>query len=101
MPVWAPKWSVVNTPGADAGDDRESERRLNAALGAEVRGFRNKRGMSQDALAEASGIGKRTLVRIEKGERPVDMDQLYDLCRALNVRPSVLIRAAEEESGIS
>lgn len=74
--------------------------RINRALGAELRGLRNKRGLSQDELAKAAGIGKRTLVRIEQGERSMNVGQLYQVCRALGIKPSVLTKAAEVELGI-
>jgi len=74
--------------------------RINRALGAELRGLRNKRGLSQDELAKAAKIGKRTLVRIEQGERSMSVGQLYQICRALGIKPSKLTDAAEVELGI-
>lgn len=78
----------------------EEAKVIDRALGAELRGLRSKRGLSQDQLAERSGIGKRTIIRLESGERPMSMDQLYKICRALDVRPSVLLNAMENEIGI-
>ncbi len=75
-------------------------KRLDLALGAELRGLRSKRGLSQDELAKTSGIGKRTLVRIEQGERAMTTTQLYKICRALGIKPSRLIDAVEVEIGI-
>jgi DNA-binding XRE family transcriptional regulator len=88
--------------GADHGTSPEAQEQdeIDRALGAEVRGIRNKRGMTLDDLAQAAGIGKRTLVRIEKGERPMDMRQLYQICLALRVKPSTIINAMESEVGI-
>lgn len=82
-------------------DKDEVERQLDVALGNEVRGLRNKRGMSQDDLAAATGFSKQTIYRIEKGARSASMDQLMEICRALDIRPSTLLRAAEQEAGIS
>lgn len=85
------------TPRTSEPVDADEERRLDIALGSELRGLRNKRRMNQDQLAAASKIGKRTLVRIETGDKPVTMAQLYRLAKALGVRPSVIIDAAESE----
>ena len=38
-------------------------------LGQRIRRLRNAAGLSQDALARAAGIGRVTLVRLEKGEQ--------------------------------
>lgn len=84
----------------ETGHDTTQAQEIDKALGAEVRGIRSKRGMTQDDLAKAAGIGKRTLVRIEQGERPMDMRQLYQICLALRIKPSTLINAMESEVGI-
>ncbi len=57
--------------------------------------------MNQDQLAAASGVSKRTIIRLEMGERPATMAQLYRLAKALGVRPSVIIDAAESEVIVS
>lgn len=80
--------------------DAEEERRLAVALGGELRGIRGKRRLTQDQLAELTGIGKRTLVRIEVGDAPVRLEQIYRLCKALGVLPSTVIDAAEKEINI-
>lgn len=84
----------------EADDTHEDAQEIDRALGAEVRGLRNKRGMTLDDLAKAAGIGKRTLIRIEQGERPMNMQQLYKVCKALRVKPSTIINAMESEIGI-
>lgn len=89
-----------NTTRIDDDDERE-EGLINRALGAELRGWRNKRRMTLDDLEAASGVSKRTLSRLEAGERPMDMRQMYKLCIALRIRPSQLINAMEEEVGVN
>jgi transcriptional regulator with XRE-family HTH domain len=88
----------AHTARGDDVIDTDEEHRLAVAIGDELRGLRNKRKMSQDQLAETSGVGKRTIIRIEAGEKAPDMGQLYRLCKALRVRPSVVLDAAEEEA---
>ena len=81
--------------------DADEEHRLAVAIGDELRGIRNKRRISQDELAESSGVSKRQIVRIESGEAGPRLGQIYRLCRALGVLPSDVIDAAEVEIGIS
>lgn len=89
-------------PGTDRVDDnggRETDK-IDRALGAELRGWRNKRGKSQEELASIANMDKKTVGRLERGERPMTMTQLYKLCQALDVKPSQLIDAVEREIGI-
>lgn len=82
------------------GDVDTDTKAIDIALGAELRGLRAKRGLAQERLAQMVGMNKKTIQRLEAGARPMDMDQLYRICRALGVRPSVLIDAVEKEVGI-
>ncbi|WP_025348056.1 helix-turn-helix domain-containing protein [Nocardia nova] len=85
--------------------DADEEQRLAVAIGAELRGIRNKRRISQEDLAASSGVSKRQIVRIEAGEggeagAGPRLGQIYRLCRALGVLPSTVIEAAEDEIDI-
>ena len=55
-------------------------------LGQRVRRLRNSAGLSQDALARAAGIGRVTLVRLEKGEHTPRLKTLEAIARTLGVR---------------
>ncbi len=94
------RMDLEGAAATDAGDTPEEAQEIDKALGAEVRGLRAKRGMTLDDLARAAKIGKRTLIRIEQGERPMNMQQLYKVCRALRVKPSTILNAMESEIGI-
>jgi len=63
----------------------------NTHLSARVKELRNKKGMSQENLAEESGLSLRTIQRIEKGETNPNGDSLKRLSSALNVNPDELI----------
>lgn len=76
------------------------EARLDAALGAEVRAMRARRGWSQEALADRTGYNKKTITRLERGERAMTIAQMYKICKAFGIRPSELVGAAEKEIGI-
>jgi transcriptional regulator with XRE-family HTH domain len=60
-------------------------------LALRVKELRTKKGMSQELLAEESGLSLRTVQRIEKGETNPAGDTLKKLSNALNVTPDELI----------
>lgn len=62
--------------------------------------MRARRGWSQEVLAEKTGYNKKTITRLERGERAMTMAQLYKICTAFGIRPSRLVTAAEQEVGI-
>ncbi len=63
----------------------------NKDLAKRVRELRNQKGMSQEMLAEESGLSLRTIQRIENGETEPTGDTLKRLANALNVNPDELI----------
>lgn len=60
-------------------------------LAIRVKELRSKKGMSQEFLAEESGLSLRTIQRIEKGESNPTGESLKRLSNALNVSPDDLI----------
>jgi len=62
-----------------------------AHLSVRVKKLRNKKGMSQEILAEESGLSLRTIQRIESGESNPTGDSLKRLSHALDVNPDELI----------
>lgn len=59
-----------------------------------VRAWRNYRRMTQDALAEATGISKPYLSQIETGQRGGTAELLKKLADALNVPLDLLVDAS-------
>jgi len=53
--------------------------------------LRNQKGMSQEVLADISGLSLRTIQRIENGETNPTGESLKRLSNALNVNPDELI----------
>ena len=60
-------------------------------LGRRIRRLRNAAGLSQVALAGAAGIGRVTLVRLEKGEQTPRFKTLGAIAGALGVNVSELL----------
>lgn len=76
------------------------QERRRMSLGITVSRLRTSRRLTQAQLAAAVGISKRGVIRIEGGKTSLTVDVLGRLADALGVRPSELLRLAEDqESG--
>ena len=64
------------------------------ALGRVIRGVRKARGLSQEALADAAGIDRSHMGKIERGERNVTILNIARIAAALNAQPSQILREA-------
>ena len=60
-------------------------------LGLRIKELRKQKGMSQEFLADESGLSLRTIQRIENGETNPTGESLKRLSNALNVNPDELI----------
>lgn len=65
-----------------------------ARLGAAVRAQRKVRGLSQEALADAAGIDRSHMGKIERGERNVTLLNVMKIADALGAKPSELLADA-------
>lgn len=63
-------------------------------LGAAIRAARLERGLSQEALADAAGIDRSHMGKIERGERNVSVLNVARACDALNVTMASLMASA-------
>ena len=66
-------------------------------LSIKLKALRHQKGMSQEVLAEASGLSLRTIQRIENGDTNPTGDSLKRLANALNINPDELIDWAIKE----
>ncbi len=69
----------------------------NSDLSKKVREIRSRKGMSQEVLAENSGLSLRTIQRIENGETEPRGDSLKRLSDALEVNPDDIMDWAHRE----
>lgn len=70
-----------------------------ACVGDNVRHLRQQAGLSQQALADASGLSRRMIVGIESGEANISLSNLDRIAAALGISFSRLVRAPEAEDG--
>lgn len=64
-------------------------------FGKHVRSLRRARGVTQDALAQRSGLSADTIRRIEHGSFSASIDTLRKLCGGLGIAPSTLFESFE------
>lgn len=55
------------------------------AFGERVRSIRTQRGMSQEQLADRSGLHRTYVGSVERGERNISLDAIHALARGLEV----------------
>ncbi len=65
--------------------------RLRQILAARIREERKRQGLSQEALAETSGLHRTYIGSIERGERNVSIDNIERIAKALDVKPADLL----------
>lgn len=61
-------------------------------FGEKVRELRVKRGLSQEQLAESSGLHRTYISSLELGKRNVSLINIHALAKALGVTPDKLLK---------
>ena len=60
-------------------------------VGRRIRELRQKRGWSQEKLAEEAGLHRTYIGQVERGEKSIGVENLYKLALALGVRAGALL----------
>lgn len=71
--------------------------RLNAAVADQLDSVRRVRRMTFEELGAAASMAKNSAHRYLNGDRVMNMDHLERLCRALDVTPEAVVRAATRQ----
>jgi transcriptional regulator with XRE-family HTH domain len=61
-------------------------------IGANVRTFRQRAGLSQEKLGEKADLHPAFISQMERGAKAVSVEALWKLSRALRVRMAALVR---------
>lgn len=64
-------------------------------VGLRIRQLRERKGISQEALAAASGLHRTYVGLIERGERNLSLTTVEAIAKALDVPPSELLQQSE------
>ena len=73
---------------------------LAQAFGAALREQRERQGFSQEGFGFEADLDRTYVSGVERGVRNPTLRIIVKLCRALGVRPSTLLRRAEDASGL-
>ena len=71
--------------------------RANEALGRTISRLRVSLGLSQEAFANRAGIHRTYVSQIERGLKSPTLAVLIKIAKALDTKPSLLVRAFEDE----
>jgi transcriptional regulator with XRE-family HTH domain len=74
---------------------RSDDDRHLARIGQAIRTIRKQKGLSQEALADAAGIDRSHMGKIERGERNVTLLNLWKIAVALDLKTFALIQEAD------
>ena len=66
-------------------------------VGRVIQRVREERKQSQELVSGLAGIGRTHLSAIERGERKPTLETFFRIAYALDMKPSALMRAMEEE----
>ncbi|MBR3293502.1 MAG: helix-turn-helix transcriptional regulator [Oscillospiraceae bacterium] len=66
-------------------------------VGKVIQRFREEKALSQEVLSGLADIGRTHLSAIERGTRKPTLETFFRICEALDMRPSILLAAIEDE----
>ncbi|HFF3080427.1 helix-turn-helix transcriptional regulator [Legionella pneumophila serogroup 1] len=65
-------------------------------IGNKIRELRVSKGYSQEGIADAAGMGRTYMGRVERGEQNISIQNLIQIAFALNVEVSFLLPSLSE-----
>lgn len=77
--------------------ERQTYYMIKEAFGTQVKLFRNKSGMTQEELAQQSGLAIRFVQDIEAGNKLASLKTVFKLADGLGVSPNELVKASYQD----
>jgi len=68
---------------------------LKLKLGETIKAFRQKASLSQEQLADLASLHRTYIGSVERGERNISFENIVQIARALDVKPSDLLKDIE------
>lgn len=68
----------------------------NHIVGKVIQQIRNEKGLSQEVLSGFAGIARTHLTMIENGTKKPNLETIFKISEALNMKPSDLIKQIED-----
>ncbi len=85
----------------DEETDNETDSQWNEEIAQRVKAARKKAGISQKALAGLIGVHEMTLIRLEKGQKKINVNELEKISSVLNVPLSEFLDVPPMPSNVS
>jgi transcriptional regulator with XRE-family HTH domain len=60
-------------------------------IGKNIKFYRNRAGISQESLAELSGLHRTYIGAVERGERNISAINIFKIAAALDIEPHILL----------
>jgi transcriptional regulator with XRE-family HTH domain len=60
-------------------------------LGIKIRELRLQQGISQESLADLTGLHRTYIGSVERGERNISLNNIIEIAKALKTTPSILL----------
>lgn len=70
-------------------------------FGLAVKKYRLARELSQEKLAELSGLHRNLIGLVERGKISASVESIFSICDALNIQPSALFVEVEAEIALA
>lgn len=68
---------------------------LRTSFGSIIKSARLRKGLTQYALADAAGVGRRFIQGVENGHHEAKISTLFSMAQALDISPMILIGELE------
>lgn len=62
-------------------------------VGKNIRAYRERIGLSQEAFADAAGLHRTYITQVEHGKRNISIANIFKIAKALEIEPNLLLIA--------